>query len=334
MQLRNKMHGWHSRAFMVPIWYQRARLVRGGQIGSTTIEIDGTGYDFVKGASICVWQDYNTNELFEILEVSGNTLKLNAPIATNFVAGVKVFPCLNMRMRDQQSIVNATNTVAHIEFELIADQSTIRAPMPKQPAPITYKGVEVLEYKPNWADEIADEFQASVNVVDYDYGIQQWFAKDSPSLTTRKQTYVMRTSEEITWWKAFIHRQLGRLTSFYVPSWTSDLIKKGDYVSGSKYLDVRDDNISTLVGASGERKILRVVADSVIYYTTVIAVRAINGLAQLELETPIPATLKERQFTQISFMQRCRLASDESAFNYITRDTAELSLNLQQIREV
>lgn len=67
---------------------------------------------------------------------------------------------------------------------------------------------------------------------------------------------------------------------------------------------------------------------------TIAAVVSANGLARILLETPINANILEKQFTQISFMQRCRLASDEIEFNYITRDTVELSLNLQQIREV
>lgn len=334
MQLRNKLHGWHNRAFMLPLWYQMGRLVSGGQIGSTVIEVAENKYDFVVGASICLWQDFNVNELSEIVSVSGTTLTLIAPIANNFVAGAKVFPCMNVRMNEQHSIVNATNTVAHMEFELVADQASLKLPMPKQNAPTTYKGVEVLERKPNWASEVSDEFQASVSVVDYDYGIQQWFPKDSPSLTTRKQTYVMRNYDDILWWKAFIHRQLGRLKSFYVPSWTTDLVKKGNYVLGSRFFDVRDDNLSSIVASSNERKILRVVANNVIYYLTVTAIRAVNGVAQMELETPINVNLFEQQFTQISFMQRCRLAGDEIEFNYITRDKVELSLNLQQIREV
>ena len=200
--------------------------------------------------------------------------------------------------------------------------------------PVNYKGVEVLERKPNWANEVSDEFHADVSVVDYEYGIQQWFSRNTPSLTSRKQTYVLRNYDDVIWWKAFIHRQLGRLTSFYVPSWTSDLVKSGDYISGSSYIDVRDDNLSTIVSNSNERKILRVIANNVVYYQTVTAIRAVNGLARLELETPINVTIFEKQFTQISFMQRCRLASDEIEFNYITRDKVELSLNLQQIREV
>lgn len=334
MQLRNKLHGWHNRAFMLPLWYQMGKLVSGGQVGSTQIEVAESKYDFVAGASICIWQDYNQNELFEIVSVSGTTLTLNAPIAHNFVAGAKVFPCLTVRMSDQQSITNATNTVAHMEFELTADQATIKLPMPTRPVEAEYKGVEVLERKPNWAKDVSDELQAAVNVVDYSYGIQQWFAKESPSLATRKQTYLLRNYDDILWWKAFIHRQLGALKSFYVPSWTKDLVKVGDYIAGSTYLDVRDDNLSTIVAGSGERKILRIVAENVIYYLTVTAIKAINGVARLELETPINVTIFEQQFTQLSFMQRCRLASDEVAFNYVTRDKVELSLNLQQIREV
>ena len=334
MQLRNKLHGWHNRAFMLPLWYQMGRLVSGGQIGSTVIEVAESKYDFVAGASICLWQDFKVNELFEIVSVSGTKLTLNAPIAHNFVAGVKVFPCMNVRMSEQHSIVNATNTVAHMEFELVADQASLKLPMPKQSMPVNYKGVEVLERKPNWANEVSDEFHADVSVVDYEYGIQQWFSRNTPSLTSRKQTYVLRNYDDVIWWKAFIHRQLGRLTSFYVPSWTSDLVKRGDYISGSSYIDVRDDNLSTIVSNSNERKILRVAANNVVYYQTVTAIRAVNGLARLELEAPINVTIFEKQFTQISFMQRCRLASDEIEFNYITRDKVELSLNLQQIREV
>ena len=334
MQLRNKLHGWHSRAFMMPLWYQMGRLVSGGQIGSMVIEVAENKYDFVAGASICLWQDFNVNELVDIASVSGTTLTLSMPIANNFVAGAKVFPCMNVRMSDQHSIVNATNTVAQMEFELVADQASLKLPMPKQNAPTTYKGVEVLEHTPNWANEVSDEFQANVNVVDYDYGVQHWFSKDSPSLATRKQTYIMRNYDDVLWWKAFIHRQLGRLTSFYVPSWTMDLVKSGDYISGSNLFDVRDDYLSSIVSSSNERKILRVVANNVVYYLTVTAIREVNGLAQMELETPINVTIFENQFTQISFMQRCRLASDEIEFNYITRDKVELSLNLQQIREV
>ena len=70
-----------------------------------------------------------------------------------------------------------------------------------------------------------------------------------------------------------------------------------------------------------------------VYYTSITSVVAHNGFARITLGKTIPRNLTPTDVKSIQFLLRCRIASDEIEFEYLTSNTAQLNLTFKQIRE-
>lgn len=337
MNLRNMLHGWQDKIFMMPLWWQPARLAKSVTSGSTQVVLSGNEkFDFVVGGSFVIWLDEKNNEVLEIKAVDGNNITLGSPISNSFDENTLAYPSVKVRMNEEMAITANSSTVASLDVEAIVIMQNLNIKMPEKASQIEamYNGVEVLERNPNWAEELNETYTATVDTLDYSYGVQQWLTRNVPSLVTREMQFVAKSYDDILWWKAFIHRQKGALKSFIVPTHTFDISIENDALQGSNSLLFRDDYISTIVKTSNERKYLRVKTKKKVYYFTVTSVKNSNQDVSVTIAETLNETIFKEDVLQISFMQRMRFAGDAVEIEYISRNVAKLSLTLQQVREI
>lgn len=334
-QLKNKLFSWQDKALSVPLWYQQTTLLGPAKIGSYSLVVDVKKYDFQVGANLCIWVDFNNVEVLEITAIDGNNLTLKAPLSNNYDAGVWVYPTLEVHLEDSVSLRHHTSTVGEIDFELTADIHRTKMKMPTlYQADMTYDGLEVLLRKPNWAENIEDEYEAAVDIVDYGYGVQRWFNRNTPSLATRSMTFVAKTYDEILWFKSFIHRNKGAFKSFIVPSWTDDVRLNEPYGEGSLTLRVRGDNLPLTADDFRDKKYLRVNTAKGVYYLTISGISIDDKGVVITTTSSMNVNLEVNEVINISFMAKYRFASDEIGCSLLTRDTAEFNFKLKQLREV
>lgn len=336
MALRNILHGWQDKAFMLPLWWQPAKLSNPTVTGAYSLSVqDIDKYDFVQGGSLVVWINEFSNEVFEIERINGNEIILGSPISRVNDLNARIYPVIQVRMNEEMALKALTSTTGELDIEASAVMQSLKVKMPENyTADASYKGVEVLERKPNWANELSETYAATVGEVDFGYGVRQYYARNIPSLVTKELHFVANGYEDILWWKAFIHRQKGALKSFLVPTHTFDAKMLYDAPISSRSLIFRDDYLSTIVRESQERKYLRVKTDKKVYYFTINSVKDSNQNVSITLEETLGEEIRAADVRQISFMQRMRFASDSVEIEYLTRNAAQLSLTLQQIREV
>ena len=335
--LRNIIHNWQNKAFMMPLWWQNPKLVNPASKGDKEITIDNIGlYDFVVGGSLTLWQSQTLNEVLEIAAIDGNKITLATAISYDFLASATVYPSYVARLPEEVELSVITSELGEIELEAVADQSQLKIKMPESgfTPDKTYKGVEVLERKPNWVDPLTETYQAKIEELDYGYGVRQYLPHQSPSLVQREMQYLLTSYQDIVWWQAFIHRQKGALKSFYVPSHACDLRLVADIKFGEAKMYVSDEYFSKIVGNSRERQLLRLQTKQKVYYLTVLSVQGVSEGALLVVDIPFDANIPIQDVTQISFMQRMRFASDTVEFDYQTHDKAILNIVLQQLREI
>lgn len=336
MQFRNMLHGWQDKAFMMPLWWQPAKLETDVSAGATKIRLrDYEQYDFVRNGSVTLWVDSSVNEVLQIKTINGNELEFIAPISQNFPKDTIVYPSTTVRLNPELQLVNNSSTVSTVEIEAVVVQQDMKMRMPESPyqAEASYKGVEILERKPNWASELNETYQSTIGEIDYGYGVREWLSRDIPSLMQRELEFVAKSYSDILWWKAFIHRQKGALKSFIVPTHTFDAVMVNDAERGENVLVFRDDYLSTIVRNSAERKYLRVKTAKKVYYFTVNALKQSGLDVSITIEEQLPEKLLMRDVQQISFMQRMRFAADDVEIEYVSRNVAKLHLTLQQVRE-
>lgn len=335
MQLRNLLHGWQDKVFMLPLWWQPARLTRRVVSGSSELYLQGhEDFDFVQGGSMVVW---NSPEYHEVLEIDGivnGVVKLGAQANFVFEAGTVVYPAVIVRMSPEMILQAASSTVGIMDIEAYVVQQSLKFGMPERNATSTFNGIEVLDKKPNWAEDVSETFTATVDELDFGYGVREYIPRNVPSLIQKEMTFVAKTYAEIQWWKAFIHRQKGALKSFLVPTHTFDAKLQNDVLIGNSTFQFRDDYFSTVVKYSKDKQYLRVKHGEMVYYFTIIDVKNEDNRAIVQIKEPVPETIFANRVVSISYLQRMRLASDAVEIEYVSRNVANISLTLQQVREV
>nr|DAM42722.1 MAG TPA: hypothetical protein [Caudoviricetes sp.] len=334
-QVRNALFGWQNSAFVVPLWYQRGSLKEEVQPQARTLKVDTRGYDFVRGATITLWNDYINNEVGEIESINGDEITLTAAISRYFPPNTAVYPSVAAHLDSTLKVTAHTDTVATLPISVTAAAGSLKLKMPELPPTVEFDGMEVLEQRPNWNNRVTEDLAAKDGKVDYRYGVQEWIPREVPSLTKREFTFLIKDYAELTWWKGFIHRKRGSAVSFLVPSWTNDAAVIGNYRSGSDEITLRDDNITTILSQyQKDRAYLRFrLTDGTVHYTCIKTAELDGSVAKCKLKTPITRDIQEDEFVQVSFMTRMRFASDELELTYHSDDKAEFQVTLQQIRE-
>lgn len=333
--LRNALFGWHNRAFIVPLWYQRGSLKEAIPAQVRTLKVDMGDYDFRKGASITLWSNYGHNEVGEIESINGDEITLTTALTQAFPQNTAVYPSVAVHLDSTLKITSHTDTAASVPLSMTASLGNLKLKMPELPPTVVFDGMEVLEQRPNWKNTVSEDLAATVGKVDYRYGVQEWLSRNVPSLIKRDFTFLIKNYAELIWWKGFIHRKKGAAISFLVPSWTDDAEVVGNYRNGSTEIALRDDNITTILSLyQQDRAYLRFkLTDGTIHYTCVTKAVLEDGLAKCTLKSSIARDIAEREFVQVSFMTRMRFASDELEITYHSDDKAEFHATLQQVRE-
>lgn len=332
-ELRNTIHGWHDKEFAVPLWWASTTVTKPIASGSNKITVENNLLEFVKGSLVVLWRDGSYTDALMIDSVDGNVITTESLIAKNFQVGDRVFPAARVRL-SQEALLNAlTSRVGGMDVELTGNFRGI--PMPEiASSDVKINGVEVLDKKPNWVNTPTERYAAAIDVVDYGYGIEQVYSRKAPSLVQKEFTFVAKTPAEIKWWRAFIHRQKGALKSFFVPTYTNDAVVVADIVENSYLMTVHGESLANIVNTSKERKYLRIITKSKTYYRTIDSVKLNGNNSTITFTEAFNVNIPIEDIIMVSFMQRMRFASDEIAVTYLSRNVAQITANLQQIREI
>ncbi len=336
MLMRNVLHGWQDKAFMMPLWWQVARLAENVLSGATEITIkNNNSYNFVDGGSIVLWRSETDNEVLEIKSISGNVIKLTAPVSGEFYVGTVVYPSVQVRVNQELRITANNAQVASYSVDFDVVHQHLRFKMPINDDFPQHNGIEVLEKKSNWAEDVSETHKAHANEIAYSTGVSLWFNRSSPNLIQREATFVAKTYQEILWWKAFIQRRRGALKSFLLPTQTFDNVIMNDIQPNQREISLKDLMLSSVVKNSSERKYIRVKTTKNVYYFTVSAVNAdTSGRVVLTTENAYQDLISVKDVVSVSFMLRARFASDTVEIKYLNRNVAEITAVFQQIREI
>lgn len=332
-ELRNTIHGWHDKEFAVPLWWASTTVTKPVASGSNKITVESNLLEFVKGSLVVLWRDGSYTDALMIDSVDGNVITTESLIAKSFQVGDRVFPAARVRL-SQEALLNAlTSRVGGMDVELTGNFRGI--PMPEiTSSDVKINGVEVLDKKPNWVNTPTERYAAAIDVVDYGYGIEQVYNRKAPSLVQKEFTFVAKTPAEIKWWRAFIHRQKGALKSFFVPTHTNDTVVVADIVENSYLMTVHGESLANIVNTSKERKYLRIITKSKTYYRTIDSVKLNGSNSTITFTEAFNVNIPIDDIIMVSFMQRMRFASDEIAVTYLSQNVAQITANLQQIREI
>jgi len=233
-----------AQAFWVPDWQYRCVTTADVAIGATVIPGDVTYCPFKAAADIdgndslgvVLYRDRDTYELASVLVVADSQLTLTAPTTKAWPAGTTFYPYGKARILGNAALKRLSDQVSQgrIAFENYPGERGSYIPwgfysnyIPIYEAArptTTLGGGEILLTPPNWSDGIDTNVEFVGEAADEDTGGIEQFVVEEFGTVTRPMRWLLKSRRQIHLFKEFLGRRWGRRQSFYMPSWTSDLI--------------------------------------------------------------------------------------------------------------
>ncbi len=218
--MENLLYDWSARTWALPVFVDTTWLGRPVPAGATSIAFDTTGLDFVVGGLAMLWRSERAFELVELSTLSANGIGLRAPMQTAWPAGTRLIPCRTARLTTAPELRRHTDRLVDTRLQFEATEPCDWLPI----APTgRYRGVPVLEDRPDWSDPPTVSFTRRATVLDGDVG--RTAIDDASGLVWTTQSHAWRVygRSERRHHRSLLYWLQGRAEALWLPTWTDDV---------------------------------------------------------------------------------------------------------------
>lgn len=279
-------------------------------------------------------------------------LELSQPLTKAVRAGSIVRPVVSGHLSAQIDAQFRTNDVmeysANVAVKVPDTQSHFVADYPM------FDNRPLFVEKPNWAAPPSASFVTPYEQVDYGRGVTKEFLPVAFYTRTTQFDYLGSGRDQIGRIIAFFHAMRGRQGEFYAPTHTSDLRPAGPIRNGTSSIVVEGDaqkyRDSTVNGAIEIH-----VENGDVIRRQIVGMQAVGSggagafaadysddfdttrggvFTRIDLDNPINRDVALRSIVMISWLLRCRFATDAITINWVTDDVARTTLQIMSLEKL
>jgi hypothetical protein len=332
--MESLLWGWQHQPYGVPWWPDAQPLNADVAIGDFAIPVDTADRQFAVGGLLVLWVDEFTFEGLSISAVSAHSLTVSSPTQFAWKAGpqTRVIPVFLCRLPASVDISRFSSEIDQVDASFIGEMGQ-PAPAPTV-SPTQFKGFDVLEIAPNWADApLKRSYKRSMVTIDPKVGPIEVIDKGGSALIGQEFPWWLDTHPSVTAFRAFVLRRFGRLNPFWIPTWDQDLVLAQDVGSADTGIKIRSEFYTRFFFPSAPRRYIAFIptdGSGNVYSKITDSADNGDGTENLTLEA---ATGKNfaKGTTMISFLTFARLASDMTAIRWASSDHADALLALQEV---
>lgn len=322
---------------VIPYFQYSTTTTAAAGIGATDLSFDPAKTDVREGEYIFVLTK-NAQELVKIetLGIAGCTI--DAPITIDVPQGSIVAPAFASVIDNRSSIARyAVNEVADIQVDSTNSQARANFKRPNSMAVInTLDGYAILDKRPLANSNVEDQYDQGYERFDYQTGaieqITRWLFT---RMEGARQYLIHRAQqpESLDFWRDFLDTSRGMLNPFLVPTYRKDLFVATRPDDASITLLIQGGDYGSLFWPMLPYRRLYLWTDAGALAVTVNAVSLTeDGDTLCTLSAAIPTGDAYRNIKFISFLLKCRLASDEVTLEHHGLETI-LNLSIRTIPE-
>jgi hypothetical protein len=324
-EMENALWGWQHRVFAVPVWQDQRQLLTSVPAGGSAINLNTTGTEFEEDGLVILANHAGEAEAQEILSLDANSIALKLPLEKAWPSGTYVYPARLGRIGDTQKLTRLTPDIAEMVVNFRFEDgagSFITA----QDSTATYRGLPVLEDKPNWAGDLEAEFYHKIS--EYDYQTGGVFTEYEGTAPNRLQQFrwFLNGRGAIDRYRKWLYARAGRLTPFWLPSQTPDFKVTQTIGGSSTQITVRNTGYTQYARQQNGRKDIRIeLLDGTIHYRRVLDAAILSSTEEnLEIDLALSTSvIQPSQIKLVSFLSLSRLDQDQLEIAWKTPQFAE-----------
>lgn len=329
IKLRRQLTFWGQYPFWQPDWVRRAPAASTVSVGVSSIQISSPLRGARVGMKVIIDMPSGSATTYTLTEVTATSLRLSGPVLELIPAGTMVHLAYQGYIPSGQQGQLVTDRVSTMITRFEADPTEI-LPIDAAVAGQTFSGLEVVTLRPNWQNTVDLSHDYEVYDVDNGRGVKQRYHPVSYNRPTTK--WMMRNmdaarSEAVL---QFFTRMKGRLRVCYLPSLIDDLPPMAPLAKNSDKFKVEGLDAMQYWDGAVQRAIRVEGADGTIWYRRVVSMAQATADTEVRVDTPWPSNLAVKQ---ISWMARCRLASDLLVLSWLSDTISECDLSFTLLED-
>ncbi len=218
--MENLLYDWSARTWALPVFVDTTHVRALLAAGVTTIALDTVGLDFVVGGLAMLWRSERAFELVEIATLSANGINLRAPTQTAWPIGTRLVPCRTARLSIAPELRRHTDQLVETRVRFEATE-----PCDWRPAlpAARYRGLPVLEDRPEWNEPPTATYARRATVLDNDIGRTTVDDVSGLAWTTQSHAWRVFGRAERAAHRSLLYGLQGRAEALWLPTWADDV---------------------------------------------------------------------------------------------------------------
>lgn len=304
--------------FNYPLFHYATAIGAPSSMGSGSIFFDDSVGNFRDGEGAFIFNsDLSIAELVTLGTITGSgaaTITDAEGLPINVTTDLQIAPAPLMRVNDNLSL-SMTRFFGNmtIDFAAVPKRAVKR---PFQSATLdTFDGLPLLTdayLTGGGASEAVDYDQ-----ITHDTGLsvpndqRRWH---EPQVTMSRQYLLDRS--DLDFWRQFMHETKGRQKPFLIPSWRDDVQLSATPSLSASTLSTGDTYVSDYMKSLGNRYLQITTANGIVYRKVKDVLLNFDNTVTLYLETPLGGSVGDNVISNISIMNKVRLATEEMTFTH------------------
>jgi hypothetical protein len=310
-RVENVLFDWQSQAFGVAIWHEASLAPSAITAGATTITLTSTANaDYRDGGLFLIYQDQLTYDVLQLASHTGTTLTSSTAVLNSYPAGTLVMPL-------RTALTNSS--VSGSRWRLNGAQLQLRFQVNDNDADLsstagwnTFNSKVLVDVGTVVQDTLSESYDRELVVLDSQTGLISQTAVSDRG--TRMSVLTLRTGTPAELWKVrqLLHALRGKQTSFYLPTFFSDLVVAANISSGSNTMVVTYCGYSQFVRNRQPKNAIRLtLADGSTVTNTITGSSYTSGPNEtLTVGTNWGANILAANVVRVEFLEKVRWDTD------------------------
>lgn len=297
-----------GRYWLLPIWHDVQLLNAPLASDATSITCAPAGRDFRAGGKALLWLAVNDWTVLDVEDVVDGALVLSTATSRTWQAGTRLYPLRKAHLVEQPQETIWTDESGTRSIQMLIDEPCDWvAGLPAA----TYRGVPVLELRPDQGEDLQQTFRRLQEPVDVGTGLVTLFDWGGRAFREASVTWLAYGVEANNELRSLLYGLRGRMQTLWVPTWNNDLKVTNDIAAASTHITVEWAGYTVFGRMQPNRRDIRIeLLDGTVYYRRLTDAQESGDSELLTIDSALGVLVQRQNIRQVSFLVLAEKASD------------------------